>query len=181
MAQVDEAQTQHRWHSPFANTVATPVARSGHGSDLPANEVRRIAPSLHLLSLFGGPDKTAGLDKRVLWWGAKITVFDLDISPSHDLVDEGFWSYIRQDLTDGMYDGVGASAPCSTFSGGRRNDGGPRPLRGPEPPDIYGFKRLTPKEKEQVRIGTCCAFRGIEACDLMVSQNKCFWSETPRQ
>ena len=57
--------------------------------ELPAEEVRRVASHLHLLSLCGGPDKTQGLDKCVASWGAKCTVFDTEISAELDLVDEG--------------------------------------------------------------------------------------------
>ena len=97
-----------------------------------------------MLSLFGGPDKPDGLDKEVIEWGASITVYDMEISESHDLVDEGVWEEIRSDLSNGKYDGAGIASPCSTFSAGRKYDGGPRPLRGEKPPDIYGYKHLTP-------------------------------------
>ena len=165
-----------KWLSPFVAQHLDPLA-----SELPDVEIRRIAQTLLLLSLYGGPDKVNGLDKMVIAWGASIKVYDLEISEAHDLVDDSTWSDVRHDLRDGKFDSAGIASPCSTFSAGRKNDGGPRPLRGEHPPDIYGFKYLTPKEKEQVRIGTCCAFRGFEAANFMLDQNKTFWHETPRQ
>ena len=133
------------WINPFESTNTDPLT-----SELPNSEIRRVAASLHMLSLFGGPDKPDGLDKKVIEWGASITVYDMEISESHDLVDEGVWEEIRSDLSNGKYDGAGIASPCSTFSAGRKYDGGPRPLRGEKPPDIYGYKHLTPDEKTQV-------------------------------
>ena len=46
-------------------------------------------------------------------------------------------------------------SPCSSFSPARHNDpgeSGPTSLRGPEPPDIFGYSWLEPDDKEFVRI-----------------------------
>ena len=45
-------------------------------------------------------------------------------------------------------------------------------MRGEHPPDIYGYKFFTSEEKEQVRIGTMCAYRGLEAANKMLDQNQ---------
>ena len=126
------------------------------------------------MSLFSGPDKPGGLNKRIQWWVANVRTYDLDISADHDLVDEATWEGTSPEIDSETFDGIGSAPPCSTFSAGRRNGGGPMPLRGEHPPDIYGFKFLTPKEKEQVRIGTVCAYRGLEAANKVLDQNKCF-------
>ena len=78
---------------------------------IPEAEVRRIACSLHLLSLCGGPDKREGLDKCVRAWGAKCTVYDIEISPELDIVDEGRWQLVRTDLMNNVYDSTGSAAP----------------------------------------------------------------------
>lgn len=109
-----------------------------YATDFPAacrtRTVRRIALSQRLLSLCGGPDKTEGLDKFVQHWSARCTVYDAEIDPEHDLVDEGDWQLVKAELLDKIYDSTASAAPCSTFSGGRAYDGGRRPLRGEHPP-----------------------------------------------
>ena len=115
---------------------------------LPVDEVKRQAAGLHLLNLCGGPERADSVAVFVQTWGARITEFDVALSPEHDLCDEGRWNLIRQDLQDGSYHGVGNASPCSTFSGARRHDGGPRPLRGEFAPEIYGYPNLSPEEKQ---------------------------------
>ena len=61
------------------------------------------------------------------------------------------------------------------------DDGGPPPLRGEKPPDIFGFKHLDPDSKEAVRIGTCLAHRCLEMADWMVTAGRSMWFETPKQ
>ena len=56
---------------------------------LPDGEVRRVVCSLHLLSFCGRPDQPKGLGKCVVGWGAKCTVYDVEIDPNHNFVDEG--------------------------------------------------------------------------------------------
>ena len=92
------------WINPFESTNSDSLA-----SELPNSEIRRVAASLHLLSLFGGPDKPNGLDKKVIEWGASIAVYDMEISESHDLVDEGTWEEVRCDLSSGK--SMGRASP----------------------------------------------------------------------
>ena len=111
-----------------------------------------MARALHLLNLCGGPIRPEdGLDHHVAEWGANISTLDIVRSEEHDLLDEGRWSIIREKLANAHYHGLGNAAPCSTFSAGRKDDGGPRPLRGEFEPDIYDWKQLTPDEKTKVR------------------------------
>ena len=162
-------------------TDARGAEPSAFGADIALHDIYKIAKAIRILSLFGGPSKEDGLDTFVREYGAAISVFDTEISPTHDLVDECTWQTIRDDLDGQKYHATLIAAPCSSFSGGRRNDGGPRPLRGEHAPEIYGFKHLSPAEKSAVRIGTACAFRGIEAANIMVDQGQPFVFETPRQ
>ena len=147
---------------------------------LPVDEVKRVARGLRLLNLCGGPVRPKdGLDLYVEEWGAKILTLDIVRSLEHDLLDEGRWSSIREELCEARYDGLGNAAPCSTFSAGRKYDGGPRPLRGEYEPEIFGLKGLTPEEKTKVREGTLIAMRCFEACGIMHKLNRPFWFETP--
>ena len=84
-----------------------------------------------------------------------------DIRNEVDLADELIWERLLKDL--GAKDGIDASLwspPCPTFSPARRLP--VRLLRGHEGPDLYGLQGLTPKEKEQVRIGTLLAKRAAQ-------------------
>ena len=81
-------------------------------------------------------------------------IVDFERSQAHDFADDGVWSAIRDDLTEGKYHVSGHAPPCWLFCANRSNDGGPRALRGPHPPELYGFDHLTPEEKETVRLGT---------------------------
>ena len=148
--------------------------------DMPIEELRRIAITLRLLSLCGGPDRPDGIDKVVREFGAAIDVYDLEISADHNLVNDTVWRQIKADYEDAKYDSGGAAAPCSTFSASRRwNDGGPPPLRGEHAPDIYGLKNLDVESKEAVRVGTCVAVRCFEMTRWMVENGRPCWYETP--
>ena len=103
---------------PQATDVASKlcdVPRDDFGTNLPLGEIRRIANTLNLLSLFSRPDTPGGLDKRIQWWGANVRTYDLDISVDHDLVDEATWEGIRAEIDSVTVDGIGSAAPCSTF------------------------------------------------------------------
>ena len=92
---------------------------------LPVDGVKRVARGLRLLNLCGGPVRPKdGLDLYVEEWGAKIRTLDIVRSLDHDLLDEGRWSSIREELCEARYDGLGNAAPFSTFSAGRKYDGG---------------------------------------------------------
>jgi len=101
-----------------------------------------------------------------------VSVFMADATNGVDLADELTWERLLRELAaSGGYDASLWSPPCSTFSAARNLPGGPPPLRGPRPPELYGLHHLTYKQKEQVRLGTllaCRAAQGIRAhrgCD----------------
>ena len=143
--------------------------------------MRRIVQDVALLLLCGGPERDDGIEAVAESFGARVVVYDVVRSPEQDLLDEGRWAAIIADTEADKYGGIGMCPPCSTFSGGRRNDGGPRPLRGEEPPDIYGLQDLTPEEKESVRIGTLLALRSKDAFMEAYRRNLPGWFETPKR
>ena len=110
-----------------------------------------------------------------------MVVFDLEPSSSHDLCDEGLWQSTRSDLENGVYAGAGMAPCCGSFCANRGRGSGPRILRGERPPDLYGFKHLTPEEKETVCIGTCLALRCSEVAQLLEKQLKVYWWEQPKR
>ena len=149
--------------------------------DLADSDVRRHAAGITLLNLFGGPSREDGIDVFVRKWGAEMVVYDIEISPSHDLCDEGLWQTIRSDIENGKYDGALTAPPCGTFCANRGKGAGPRVLRTEWPPDLYGIKGLEPHEKELVRMGTCLALRSLEVAQAFESQNKPFGWEQPKR
>ena len=110
---------------------------------LPLDTVKWVAKNLRFLSLCGGKERRDGLDKFVRDFSAEIDVFDIDLSPQHDLVCDAVWNNVVGDIEDGKYASGGGAPPCSTFAACRKfDDGGPPPLRGETSPEIYGFKVL---------------------------------------
>ena len=131
---------------------------------LPDLELKRICNGMRFLSLFNGtarPDD--GLEFFLGEFGASLDAYDVSIDASHDLLDDHYWSEILERVTAGHYNGGGGGAPCSTFSPGRNyRDGGPRPVRGEWPPELFGLPELTPEEKQAVSEGTLLALRKAE-------------------
>ena len=148
---------------------------------LPPDEVRRQSAGIRLLSLCGGPTRDDGLDVFVRQWGAEIDTYDLEISSSHDLVDEAVWQPIRAKLEDGFYHGGANAPPCGTFCGNRGFGPGPRVLRDEFPPGIYGRPGLRPAEHEAVRKGTVVALRCLESFRILHGQCKPSWFEQPKR
>ena len=135
---------------------------------------------LKLLSIFGGPVRPGdSIEAFAEKLGAKVVVYDLERGPKHDLADSAIWDEITAAIEAQEYDGGSSASPCCTLSASRRYDGGPRPLRGEFAPQIYGFRDLTPAEKEDVKLGTLLALRGEELCRRFDDQGKPYWSETP--
>ena len=156
---------------------------SGNGLDLSDPDFRRLSAGMLFLSLFHGfrrPDD--GLEHFLGWYGASLECYDLEISQTHNLADQGVWDQILADIQARKYNGLGGGPPCSTFSATRNaNDGGPRPLRGEFPPELFGLADLTPDELTEVRLGTLLASRMAEACEAAYDLGDPMWAETPAQ
>ena len=105
-----------------------------------------------------------GLDVFLHEFGWRFRFIDLEIDPGMDICDDVFFNSVLSEVKAGMYAGILFSPPCSTFSAARSVGacGSPRPLRGADVPDIYGFNDLRGSDKEKVRIGTACALRCVE-------------------
>ena len=131
--------------------------------------------------MFHGPlGRSDGLEVFVRAWGAEVQAFDLEISLDHDLADDALWTTITDKIDQDYYAAGGGGAPCSSFSASRNaNDGGPWPLRGEWPPELYGVKNLTPEENATVRLGTLLALRKAEAFGKFYAKNLPCWAETP--
>ena len=167
-------------------TVSDQVCLGTTGIESPfisLTEFKRVCTGMRLLSLFHGfhrPDD--GLEHFATRFGVTIDRFDTEISSSHDLADESVWQPILDAITEGTYDGGGGGPPCSTFSAGRvAHDGGPGPLRGDWPPDLYGLSHISQSELEGVKLGTLLAVRMGTAFTAFVDMDRPVWAETPAE
>ena len=141
-----------------SNKVAGKTPRScSSGSQWEQLVAAQPGKGLHLLYLFSGAeDRSDGINTYVQELGASIECYDKRYisDDKHDLCDDDNWQPIKSKLDGKKYHGGLASPPCRSMSELRERsnkDGGPRPLRGPEPPELYGFSHLFPEEKELVR------------------------------
>lgn len=81
----------------------------------------------------------------------------------------------------GKYDGILAGAPCKTYTNARKDDGvGPPPLRGPSGADRYGLEKLSPTDKEKVKVGALLAVRTAEAAAAFHDIGRPFIVEQPK-
>ena len=128
---------------------------------------------LHFLYLFAGPRTDPGsLHAELNALGATLDRYDTTINKDMDLCDDTVWLPIRKAIVAGHYHGAILAPPCTSFSCARRRDGkddhGPESLRGEFAPDIYGYKHLVGKDKEDARIGTLLVLRAAEVGDLFL-------------
>ena len=137
-------------HGPLANTADSTQARIDSFGSLPAEEVRRIAKGLRCLSSCGGPERSDGIDKYVIEYGAAIDAYDSEISERREWIDDSFWRTIKNYYESGIFIGGGSASPCSTFAASRRwDDGGLPSLLGEFAPEIFGLKKFDPESKEE--------------------------------
>ena len=169
----------------------------------PASEVKKIrsrglpdwelltvlqpGKGLRFLYLFSGPDnRPDGINTYCEALGASVDCFDkryID-ERKHDLVDEDNWEVVNGKLTKKIYHGGVASPPCRSMSELRERsvrDGGPRVVRGPEPPDLYGLPNLDPEEKDLVRCDNMlfcrsgCMARSFLDCGYVMRKGAKVW------
>lgn len=104
-------------------------------------------------------ERTDSLANILRCFGAEVDEFDIINDPElQDLASVEVWEKALRVCQ--------SRRPCSTFSAARTSrerDHMPRALRGPEDPDLYGFRDLRPEDKEKVRMGTLLASRAAEA------------------
>jgi len=79
-----------------------------------------------------------------------------------------------------MCRGVWFGYPCGTFSSARRYDGGPLPLRGTNPKDIWGLPHLVGKERARVDSANKLLLRMNELMKLCESCDVPFYLENPQ-
>lgn len=120
-----------------------------------------------ILHLFSGPaERMDGFAKHLEALQADCVEYDVVNGEEQDLVSDEVWRAVIRDIRDGQYDGMLAGPPCNTYTNARKDDGiGPLPLRGPSGADRYGLPKLSPTDKEKVKIGALLAVRAAEAAE----------------
>jgi hypothetical protein len=165
----------------------SPPFRRRPAAELPSADQETGARSeesdrLNILYLFSGVERSdsvaafaESVGKRL---GVRVSVeaYDIMNGPHQDLADDLIFKSLVSRLH--LFHSIFLSPPCSSF-GCRRNDGGPRPLRGISPTDIYGFRNLDVKSAERVRMGTLLAIRSAEIVKRAIQLNIPWLLEQP--
>ena len=130
-----------------------------------------------VLYLFSGP--LSGLGKFVQDLGLDCTCMDIEISDSHNLLDQTCWDKVESNF-DSVVAGL-ASPSCSTFTAARRRDGGPQPLRSATGPGRYGLKSLRAVDAAKVREGNALALRAYSMAINLHKRKKPWIVEQPHR
>ena len=87
---------------------------------------------------------------------------------------------LKEHIAHPMCRGIWFGFPCGTFSSARRNDGGPKALRGTNPKDIWGLPHLEGKERARVNSANKLVLRMNELMKLCERSNVPFYIENPQ-
>ena len=82
-----------------------------------------------------------------------LDVFEFDLTQQggrRNILHANVLHELKALIAHPMCRGIWFGYPCGTFSSARRNDGGPKPLRGTNPKDIWGLPHLVGKERGRV-------------------------------
>ena len=152
-----------------------------NGASYELNQVRKLCKGMSVLYLYSGPRRPGDFASACDKFGAEASLVDTELDePLMDLLDEAIFDIYMKAIANKKYQAVMMSMPCSSFSSSRSfDDGGPRPLRGISPTDIYGLPDLTLADKETVRAGTILALRGAAMARLCVEIGVPWLAETP--
>ena len=133
------------------------------------------------LHMFSGPaDRADGLKHYLRVSGADCVDYDVVNGSECDLLDEHVFSTLLKDVQAGKYDGGVLGPPCNSFSNARKADGeGPGPLRAPTGPYRYGLPKLSPVDKDKVKVGTLLALRALAIFRAFLEQGKPIVLEQP--
>ena len=134
-----------------------------------------------ILYAFGGihRDDSIGSFALAIDSSSVVLATDTELSSAHDLACDSTWSDVMYMINLGVFCASLFTPPCSTFSTARTFDGGPPPLRGTSPLDIYGFSNLSVRDKKSVQLGTLLAVRTAEALASHIANDIPFVFEQP--
>ena len=151
------------------------------GTNYSRDAIISLCSGIHILYLFSGPRRQGDFAEACEAISATCTLVDTVLDGDNmDLMDQHVFETHLKRISDRKAQGLVEAMPCSSFSFARSDDdGGPRPLRGPELPELLGFDYLDPGEKDIVKVGTTLAHRGSTAANLCLSLGVPWVAETP--
>ena len=143
-----------------------------------------VVPVHRVLCLFGGPKgRPDGVEAICKALNAEAVIIDWVNAPEEDLLDDVFFAQMVASVERGHYSAALIASPCETFSVARQRlpgeTSGPRALRGPRKPDLYGFADLNPDDKRACRNGTLLAVRSAQVATLFHSRSLPWILENP--
>jgi len=112
-----------------------------------------------------------------------LDAFEFDLTQQggkRNLLHANVLHELRSLIAHPMCRGVWFGFPCGTFSSARRNDGGPGPLRGTNPKDIWGLPHLEGKERARVNSANKLLLRMHELMKLCANSDVPFYLEIPQ-
>eukprot|EP00972_Heterocapsa_arctica_P006986 1022179-Heterocapsa_arctica.AAC.1 len=171
------------WSAPAGDTTTTAMghssgaAREAEASAAPAGPLLTAAVDeaaagsggdiLILYAFSGHAGRPDGFEHFVEACGALCCMIDAEIDPvAHDLSDERVRHDLMRNISELKFRGSLWSPPCGTFSAARsisRGPFGPVPPTSATGPGRYGLPRLSPQNKDEVRLGTLLAVSTIAA------------------
>ena len=132
-----------------------------------------------LLYLFSGPDRQDSVMHYVRQLGWDCENVDIEAADHSDLLDSDTWEALDNRIQASEFDAALASPPCGTFSAARTGGDGPRQLRGPAMPELYGLPNLTEAEQHDVKAGNVLADRAAEAMRWFAENHRPWGVEQP--
>ena len=141
----------------------------------------KVGHGKRILHLFSGPaGRVDGLLSFARAEGADGEDWDIENGECYDLLDDIIYGDLLARIKAGYFDAGMLGPPCGTFSNARRlDDQGPRPLRAPGVPGIYGLKDLDVDELKAVKEGTLLALRAAEVFGAFVDLRRPVILEQP--
>jgi len=111
-----------------------------------------------------------------------LDVFEFDLNQQggrRNILHANVLHELKALIAHPMCRGIWFGYPCGTFSSARRNDGGPKPLRGTNPKDIRGPPHLVGKERGRVDSANKLLLRKNELMKLCERSNVPGYLENP--
>lgn len=115
-------------------------------------QVLSICKGLKALCYFPGPRRAGDFAEACMELGAVAKLVDVEVDDAHmDLLDEAVADMYLTEVRSKKFDAALMSMPCSTFSGGRTDDGGPAPLHGSGGKDVWFARAVHQRQGEGSR------------------------------
>ena len=132
------------------------------------------------LILFSGKARTGDLHQTLVSLGWRVCSIDLLAPKPTDILDEGVWTLVLQDLAKGFYEALWVATPCETFSPLRGQGPGPRPLRSVQRITGLPKEELKPAEVKQLKESNLLVGRSAAAIGTFKNKKKPWGMENPK-